>query len=554
MSNEIWPLLKSPDAAAARRWLRWHPSEIDACVAARDGSPAEPLDEGALRELREAHARWGADPASMGAIELLGSPNARVVIAGQQPGLLAGPLYTIYKALAAIRLARDLAARHPGLKFVPVFWCASEDHDFNEVRRAYWPGAQGQLDEVLVDHPDWSPGKMMGRLSTAPLAEGLIARIAGSTHETEFRAGAIEKLSQVYGGASNWEDAFCELLLWLLKGMGLVVVSPLMGWVRRRGAAILEKELEEPGASSRAVIARGEELKAAGFKPQVFRRPDAVNFFEVDGDGRRRALRAAGGKILSIEPAGDSAAEVEAESSGAASSESLLESLRERVRLAPQDFSFNVVTRPLVQDFALPTVAQVVGPGEAAYFAQVEAVYERFGVFAPVRWPRPQATLIPNNVARALEKHGLKLEAALGRGAEELARAALEGGMEDGPVGEARRMRERQLAELAAMKKSAGADPSVAGAFDKIMQAMSKGYDVIEERILYSRQRDERHLHEAMSRVANTLTPGGQVQERALNPIVPFLVNHGPDWVARLAEKMDFDYSAPPQAIYLSQL
>ena len=163
-ATTIWDLIKGGEADPVHRWLRWHPSEIDQCVQERSYHLPRALDEEELEEMRVAHRRWGADAETMAGLEKLGSPSTRVVITGQQPGLLAGPLYTIYKALGAVALARSLAERHRDLNFVPVFWCASEDHDFDEIRRVYWPGSGGELEEVLYSHPDWVGGRMIGTL------------------------------------------------------------------------------------------------------------------------------------------------------------------------------------------------------------------------------------------------------------------------------------------------------------------------------------------------------------------------------------------------------
>lgn len=548
ITPSIWDLLKNREPESIHPWLRWHPSQIHDCVRARGEAMPAPLSAAELDEMREFHQRCGAGEDSLSALASLGSPGARVVVAGQQAGILAGPLYSVYKAIGAIKLARDLARRHPGLKFVPVFWVASEDHDFPEVRRAMWPGSGGEIEEVLIDHPQWKPGRMVGRLQCDSIAENLIGRIKASTFETEFRASFLETLAEAYGPTRTWEEAFCRLFFKLFAGTGLVIVSPLMKWVRRRAVPILQTEARAAGKSSRVVIERGERLKSLGLTAEVHRRPDAINFFWIDQADGRHPLRIVGGKIESMSP-GEAEGGAPAPTPFAGS----VEELASRVEANPESFSFNVVSRPLTQDSIFPTVAQVVGPSEAAYFAQVEALYPEFGVFAPVRFPRPRVLLVQKNVTRTLEKYGLSIDETLGVDASRLARKVIERDLREGIVGELREMHTRHLGEIKTLAASIGTNSAITAAFEKLTQSMEKGYDTVQDRILYSQQEDQHHLGQAMLRIEHSLSPGGQPQERMLNPIVPFWLNYGPGWIVSLMEQMTHDPAAGLQIISMSE-
>lgn len=547
--NDIWSILKRPaPPAESERWLRWHPSELDACVAARAGHLPAPLAPEELEEVRETHRLWGADAASLAALERLGSSSARVVVAGQQPAPLVGPLLIVYKTMAAIDLARRLAAAHPGLDFVPVFWVASEDHDFNEIRRVFWPGHSGQLEEFLIPQTAWKWGQMIGGIPAAPMLQQLKDRINNSTFKTEFAPEVIRLLEEACDGDATLESSFCRTLLRLFAGTGLVILSPLARWVRRRAAAVLEAELAAPGASSREVIARGEALAAAGINPALHRNEDAINAFWIDHETRRYTLRAEGELIQRALPQND--AEVHIDQPPVT-----VDELRRMLVDNPAQFSTNVVTRPLTQDAILPTVAQVVGPGEAAYLAQVEAVYPRFGVFAPLRWPRPQVTLVEPRVARNLEKYRIDLETAMATEADELTRMIVRRDMEVTELHEVDAALAHQAAEVQALREKFGANnPAVDSAFEKLIQTMTKGYGKITERMLYQRQQDERSLNQGVALIQNCLRPNGQHQERLLNPIVPFAINYGLDWVARLTEHIINDPTLPGQVFQLSEL
>jgi bacillithiol biosynthesis cysteine-adding enzyme BshC len=548
-AGTIWDMMKSPEAEGLKRWLRWHPSEIDACVEARGMSMPAPLRAEELSELKEAHRLWNADDATLNMIDRLGSPNARVVVAGQQPGILAGPLYSVYKAMGAVKLAASLGARHPNLQFVPVFWVASEDHDFPEVRKAIWPGARGEIVEMLIENPDWRPGRMVGTLKCGDVAEALSCQIRETTYETDFRKELLDLIADAYSSEKTWEDAFARLFLRLFAGTGIVLVSPLMNWVRRRGKSILLEEAKRAGESSRLVIERGEELKRAGLTAEVHRRQDAVNFFWIDEHDGRHPLRVSEEGILRGANAENDGAENGAQVLAANASE-----LAKMIESAPASFSYNVVTRPMVQDSILPTVAQLVGPGEGAYFAQIEAVYQKFGVFSPVRYPRPQAVLIQKNVERTLEKYGLNVEEALSSDATRLAKRVLERDMKQGAVGDFVALRERQIAEIRALAAKFSDNKPIAAAIDKLIHGMEKGFDTLQDRILYHQHEDEGHLNQALVRVEHSLNPAGKPQERILNPLTPFAVNYGMGWIRELAERLSVDPTAGMQLIRFSEI
>ncbi len=547
--SSIWAGLKTEDPGGSdiKRWLHWHPAELDQCIAARGGRLPAPLGESERAELQTAHERWGAGPGSVEAIERLGGPATRVVVTGQQPGLLGGPLYALYKALGTIKLARELSGRYPDLSFVPVFWVASEDHDFDEVRRAYWTAPSGGLEQYLL-HLNDQPGQMVGPYPMGPRVDGLIERIEETSFKTEFLEDVLKLVRAAYSADAGLEDGFCRILLRLVRDTGLVIISPLMDWVRRRAAAILEREFSDLGRSTERIIERGAEMRSGGVEPTLHRPPGTINSFWVDPDGRRFSLRLVEGKV-EVRPIGGTA-----EISG---TRRLLDADDPRKNLdeRPGAFSLNVVTRPLVQDAILPTVAQVIGPGESDYLAQVEAVYDSFDVFAPVRYPRPQVTLIEPRVDRNLRKYRIAIEEALSVDAVDLIGLAQRRGPREGETQEIERLRGRQVEELRVLKeKLAGADPSIEGAFNKLVHAMDKGYATITERFLYQRQLDDEHLKRAITLVAESLCPTAQPQERRLNPIVPFAVHYGLDWPMRLMGNLIVDYREPMQLVYMNRL
>lgn len=547
-TSTIWERLCSGDAEACTPWLRWHPRQIDDCVQARADRLPEPLAPAELEELRSRHRAWGADEASIGNLEKLAAPNVRVVIAGQQPGLLAGPLYAVYKALGAIALAESLSKRHPDLQFVPVFWVASEDHDFDEMRTATWPLMGGGLQTVKMEHPDWAPGAMVGTLSAAPLLGQLMDLIRETTPETEFRPEVLALLEEACGPDQTWEDAFCKVLLRLLSKTGLVVVSPLMKWVRQRGATILQAEARRLGESSKALLVREEALREAGLDPTLHRSAEAVNFFWIDEQNRRYALKVAEGRVVG------SIANRHASTDPPVEIASDAADLAEKIGQDPERFSFNVVTRPLVQDSILPTVAQGVGPGEAAYFAQVEAAYEAFEVFSPVRYPRPQFVLVPNSVRRILKKYEIEAADALSQTETALIDAVArdrDGGSVEAELEELQQRHLQDLRDFRAKHKDGSA---IDKAIEKLAQSMEKGFQNVANRFAAERRQQAPQIERAMKRVVENLRPGASLQERTFNPLVPFAIQHGLDWLRPFVEISNIEADGEVPIIDLGKL
>jgi bacillithiol biosynthesis cysteine-adding enzyme BshC len=560
--SAIWSWLREPGRMEDGD-LRWHPSQLADCIAARGAQLPPPLMAAELAELEAAHVAWGADAVTLANLHRLGKGTARVIVTGQQPGLLAGPLMVIYKTLGAVLLARELQSAHPELQFVPVFWLASEDHDFAEVRHASWTGAGGSLEKTMLLSEEWAWGQMVGLIRTASFYERVREHLTQTLGRSDFSDEVLGALEAAYAGpAATLESGFARLLLRLLRGLGVVIVTPRMGWLRRRAVPLLRREFAAGSETSPHVNARGAELAQRwGTAPPLTRAAGALNAFWLDPQGRRHTLRrGAVGEIMRALPHGGEGDEKES----APLPPWTQSELEDALAADPEQFSTNVVTRPMLQDSALPTVAQVVGPGEAAYLAQVESVYGEFGVFAPVRWPRPQAVLLEARVVRQMEKYSVPLEEALMLDQMELTKRSLRRSLaETDELRVLEELEQRQIAELEAVRQrltdgdstaQKKPDPAIDGAFTKLQQMMGKGYATLRERLMYQHQQDEGHLQRAMTTISHSLRPTDQPQERVLNPLVPYAWQYGLDWVAALAERLDPSAARRLQLIDLTTL
>ncbi len=265
----------------------------------------------------------------------LAQPGTVAVVTGQQVGLFSGPAYTIYKAITAARVARDLTAR--GIPAVPVFWLATEDHDFAEVSHVWSFDATHQPMSFGVEPPAGSNGKQRpvgGIVLDRPPVDELAASLKSWPHGEEVAAAVRD----AYRPGVTMGAAFHALLAKLLDGLDLLFLDPLDPAIRAIGAPFVAEALSAAPELKARLLERNRELEAAGYHAQVHLEAKTSLFFLLE-NGERVPLRRADSEFGELR---DRAAEV----------------------------SPNALLRPVVQDYLLPTVAYIGGPAELAYLAQ----------------------------------------------------------------------------------------------------------------------------------------------------------------------------------------
>lgn len=367
------------------------------------GSAVRPLDPLVADELEAQNARFGDSPARARNLASLRA-GAAAVVTGQQVGLFLGPLYTIYKAASAVRIARALEAE-TGAKVVPVFWLQTEDHDLPEIAACTVASPDGRLVELRIPHDD-------GRVSIAHRRlPAEVGRLHVVLHE-ELRdlPHAEEHLSLLrlhYREGAGLGNAFAGVLADLFADAGLVLVDPRTKALAEAGRPVHLRALRDAKAIAAALGERSERLRASGYPVAVHVREGApLSFFHPDGaEGPRYRLD------------GDLA---EVGGSGRHELPELL-SILDR---DPLRFSTSALVRPLLQDTILPTACYVGGPGELAYFAQLAPLYEAFERPMPLVAHRARFVAVEPRARRLLRKLDLSTADASLAEDELLARCA----------------------------------------------------------------------------------------------------------------------------------
>ncbi|NLM46457.1 MAG: bacillithiol biosynthesis cysteine-adding enzyme BshC [Firmicutes bacterium] len=445
-------------------------------------------------------------------------PRAVAVLCGQQAGLLTGPLYTVYKALAAVKLAARLEGEL-ARPVVPVFWVASEDHDFAEANHCYVLGRDNRPQKVEL--PLEHKGEPVGRLAlTAEAGRAVLERLREVLPQTEFVPGLLAWLEESLRQSATPADWFARLLLKLAGPLGLVLYDPLLDGGRRLAAPLLAEAVRKREPLEEALRRREAELKASGYRLQVEREAGATllmlvrekrsALFYKDGSFWTRD-----GKLVCRE--GELAALALAE---------------------PEKVSPNVLLRPLVQDYLFPTAAVVLGPGEVAYYAQALAAYPVLGLLPPVVLPRPGLTVLEPRLMRYIRRYHVPEEVLLQEGELAAYRDKLlkeTSGVD--PEAIFARLRRRLAVEYKDIREILGQiNPQLEELADKNLQLLYGQIAFLQERAEAELKRKNEVMLRHFTLLAEGITPFSRPQERVLN-ICTYLARYGPQWWQKLAEE-----------------
>ena len=372
---------------AALRFYQSAPSvEGIADARARIGNMPFPRREIASI-LRRQNEKFGSGALTLKRIGELERPDCVAILTGQQVGLFTGPLYTVYKALTAVRMADDL--NQQGISAVPVFWMDTEDHDLPEVtRRAllYPDSSLRSIDyrEALFDEmPAFSVGSIPFPDKILLAVQHYLAHLPDGA----AKADIATHLESACRPGVTFAESFGELLARLLPDWGLILFDPRDPDAKRLVSSVFQKALSEEAVFRNALLRRNHELESSGFHAQVNVLGNSTVLFYLD-QGERRAIERRGSGF------------------GLKNTDHTfgLDELRQEAGRTPEKFSPNVLLRPVVQDHLFPTIAYVGGSSELAYFAQAGVLYELYGRPMPVAWPRNSFTLLEPEVAAEMDR------------------------------------------------------------------------------------------------------------------------------------------------------
>lgn len=342
--------------------------------------------------LRDYMHSLGASDSSLAVLEQLRDQRSVAVVTGQQAGLFSGPLYSLYKAMSAVGLAKRLE-RTLQRPVVPVFWVASEDHDWGEVDHAYLLDASDEVRRVKLPYSP-APHQMVYHAQLPQSAvEAVLQAAKQELPDGPEKAGILQWMHDAYTPDTSLSTWFAKTLLKMVEGHGLVLLDPCLPGLRQLVLPVWHTALERHEEVSTALTEAYREVQTRGFNPEVVRDETNTTLFYVE-DGKRYVLERVGNGLL-----GNGL--LRARGLGR---EHTVEQWMHIAAQNPTSFSSNVLLRPVVQDTLLPTVAYVGGPSEIAYHAISRGVFHAHGRSLPPLFLRDRVLLYPASVQRNMAK------------------------------------------------------------------------------------------------------------------------------------------------------
>ena len=456
--------------------------------------------------LERQNQAWGAGAEVQKNLQRFRS-GASAIVTGQQPVLFGGPAYMLYKALTAIKLAVELSAK--GTDCVPIFWIASEDHDFAEVTQVTLRSASGELRRFALEQKN--SGQSVGSLILGEREASLASEAA------QFLGGEVgEILRRCYVAGVTLSDAFARLLSSLFGCFGLLLLDARDKELHHLAQPMYESTIRQSAALTAALQERGRELEATGFHQQVKINSSATLLFGTENNARVPLRRSNGQFALGASRLDEA-------------------KLLARVGQHPEEFSGNALLRPVVQDYLLPTIAYIGGPAEVAYFAQAAVIYEKLlGRVTPII-PRFSATLLDARDQRLLTQNKLSLP-QVWRNPDELQQLLAERNLPASLANDFAQASSAVEAALRNLNEQLGAlDPTLREAAARAESKMHYQLSRLQARAARAEARRNHEIRHHAEALSSSLFPNQHLQEREIGGI-SYIAQFGPRLLDQLLE------------------
>jgi bacillithiol synthase len=484
-----------------------------------------------VKYLLSYHQRFRPSDKTIENIQKLENPESVVVIGGQQAGLLTGPLYTIHKIISIIQLAKQ-QEQILNVPVLPVFWIAGEDHDFAEINHVFV-----QMNDQVVKKtiPQQEFKKRM--VSNIPIDRDScwkwLQEVVETYGETKITNDLLGKFKQWLYNSTTFVDFFASIILELFGQEGLIVVDSASPPLRKIESTFFKELILRNEVLSHAVLTQQKRLTECGYVPIIEISEENTHLF-VEVDGERVLLERKGQQFIGKN--------FECQYN--------LEELLDIAEKVPEKLSNNVVSRPLMQEYLFPTLAFIAGPGEIAYWAELQKAFSVFGWKVPPVVPRLMMTFLERSIETDLQEVNLTLDDAMLNRIDEAKRGWFQS-QQPFPVEEVMDEAKFKIEEIHKNIRRLGVQisPHLRPVLEKNAQFIQSQLDFIQrvmERELY--QQHETVLKK-FDRIQNALIPKGVPQERIWN-IFYFINRYGFDFVEKLLD-LPFEFNGKHKIIFL---
>lgn len=456
-------------------------------------------------------------------IKLLNQENTFAIVTGQQLGLLSGPYYTILKAINTLQLSEHLNRKFTDYKFVPVFWLESDDHDFQEINNVNIINKENELKKISYFEKGEESEKYLKPAGNILLDEHInnfISEVENSFNRTDFSDSLFEKIKSSYHSDVEIKTAFAKFLNLLLENKGIIFIDPSDGRIKNILRPVFKKELDNSPVVCEHVIHTSVELEKS-FSVQV--KPKPINLFYIH-EGNRYLLEPRDNDIYALKHSRQKFTKDE---------------LYLLLENNPEKFSWNVVTRPICEDYLLPTVAYIAGPSEVSYFGQFRDVYKFYDIVMPVIYPRTSVTIIEGRVKNFMEKYNLKFNELFDE--KNILKKILRNNSEINSDEVFTDLKEELTGIFYKYEKIlSGIDANQTESFAKRNKQFIDSLEIAKEKYINFQSKQNQIFSNQLSKVLLYIYPGGNLQERVLN-ITYFLNKYGSNLIEQLISKIKVD-------------
>jgi len=480
----------------------------------------------ALKEvLHKINRNWDAPESTLHNIERIADENSVVVIAGQQAGVLTGPLYTVNKVISILQLAKQQEAKL-NIPVIPVFWIAGEDHDFDEINHIYKLDQTRRLVKSKVGQYVSDKRSVSDIQIEKETIQNWLDQLFSNMEETTYTKDLLQSITTCLKKSQTYTDFFAQLIFQLFPDEGLVLIDSHHPLVRNLEKDYFAEMIQKQNEMSSGVQEALNQLKANNYAvPLDVDYRDGNLFYHQDNE-RILLYRDENGNWIG-------------------KNSDIVLNTNEMIEIAmhnPDKLSNNVVTRPLMQELLFPSLAFIGGPGEISYWSALKPVFDAVGIKMPPVFPRVSITYIEPKVRKILTQFNLSPEEVVNNGMEEYrvqwVRSKTKPSIEElaSEIRESITLAHKPLRDLAKEIRS-----DIGDLAEKNLLYLQKEISFLQERMIKAvEEKYDKELGE-LDILKLYLHPDG-LQERIWNPL-PILNKFGPDFIKKtLDQPISFEH------------
>ena len=456
-------------------------------------------------------------------LEKLKADNTMAIVTGQQVGLYGGPLYTIYKIITVLKLVDHLTERYPQWQFVPLFWMEVGDSDYQEINHFYLINQLNEL--VRLGLPETPDNHQSIYRRKIPVEITLLQeQLQQLFPANDFRDAVLHNVQESYAPGKSLHTAFAEWIQYLLADSGIPMIFPADKSLAELAQPIYQKTLQKWQTIQQQFSKTNQQLQQQKYHAQIQLDPgQTLLFYEAD-DGSRSRIDGENGNYLIRTP----------QARQKISREELIQKLSQQ----PERFTPNVALRPVIQDWLLPTVIYVAGPGEISYAAQLQPVYENLQIIPPVFYPRVRISLIESKIEKVISKFKVDMTEIFTL-REEWLQQKIQQQADDQFTKLFQDSGSIIKKEMLKLQESLSRiDPVLDSSSQKTAANM---LDLLDKLRLKTDEAYLRKMNSDLSQLNKVLTnlfPGGNFQERTVN-ILQYVFKYGPEFIKKLSDSVD---------------